>query len=60
MNQSIKEAVEMPEKYLIEMVCDWRAMEKSNGNSAADFYEENKDRIILHENSRKRLEEVLI
>ena len=54
-----REAIEMPEKCMMEMICDWRAMGRNGGESAPDFYKRNKDQIILHENTRKRLEEIL-
>lgn len=52
-------AMEMPDKYLLEMICDWRAIGKVLNNSAAEFYQNNKEHIVLHEETRKRLESIV-
>jgi len=52
-------ALEMPKEYLIEMVLDWIAMGMKNNNSALEYYEKNKNKILLHFNTRKELEKLL-
>ena len=51
-------AIEMPVKYATEMVCDWIGAGKAiNGkNDVVSWYEKNKDKMILHENTRKFVE----
>ena len=54
-------ALEMPENYVIEMVSDWWAFSHKSGNlyEIFDWYKKNKKRQILHENTRKLVEEIL-
>lgn len=47
-NQIKKDALPMPEKYVKEMVSDWKAMGKMFGDTAEDFYWKNKEKMILH------------
>ena len=49
----------MPEKYIMEMVCDWRAMNPAEPNDARQWYLQKRDKIILHQESRKFLEKIL-
>lgn len=53
------EAKEMYIVYIIEMVCDWIAMGRSFNNTAKEFYESKKDDIILHPETRVKLELIL-
>ncbi len=54
------EAFKMPKVYIIEMLIDWKATEKKEGLlPIQDFYENNKDSMILHEDTRIELEELL-
>lgn len=49
--------LEIPKKYLKEMLADWRGMSKANGLDTCKFwYDENKDKIIIHPECRKWLE----
>ncbi|MEO2204712.1 DUF5662 family protein [Paenibacillus pabuli] len=63
-NHFEREALPMPRKYLIEMVCDWRSFSRKWGrrvkesNLVERMMESNK--IILHDETRKELEELLI
>lgn len=41
------EPKKMPDKYIIEMILDWIAMGMKFNNSAIDYYEKNKDNIII-------------
>ena len=54
-------ALEMPYKYVIEMICDWWSFSFKQGNLKEIFnwYEKNKQNMILHENTRKLVEEIL-
>lgn len=54
-------AFEIPEKYLIEMLCDWvgAGRAQKNGIDTKDWYMMNKDKMVLHPTTRKRLEELL-
>ena len=53
--------LEMPDKYLIEMVCDWLGAGKAiTGKwSAWDWYEKNKAVIQLHPSTRATVETIL-
>lgn len=53
--------LEMPYEYIIEMVCDWWSFSWKTGNLYEIFswYEKNKNHMILHENTRKDVEDLL-
>ena len=50
--------IEMPRKYVIEMICDWWAFSWATDNlyEIFNWYEEHKDNIKLHRNTRKMVE----
>lgn len=50
---------EMPFRDVVEMVCDWQAMGYKFGNTAKDWYEKNKNKIILGTVQRIWVEELL-
>lgn len=50
---------EMKNRYIKEMIADWRAMGKVFGDTAEEFYSTNKSEIILHSNTRKKVEKIL-
>jgi len=52
---------QMPYKYMIEMVCDWKGAGKAiTGNSnPLEWYAKYKDIIILEEYTRSRVEEII-
>jgi hypothetical protein len=54
-------ALEMPEEYAIEMVCDWWAFSHKSGNlkEIFDWYKSHKKNMILHEKTKKFVEELL-
>lgn len=53
-------AKKIPRKYILQMICDWRAMSnKFKNNTPRQFYEENKNNMVIHEQSRKDLEEII-
>jgi hypothetical protein len=50
--------LEMPEKYVKEMVCDWKGAGKAQGvkSSVKEWYDKNKDKMKFHENTKKLIE----
>ena len=54
-------ALEMPIEYVIEMICDWWSFSFKNGDlrEIFDWYEKHKERMILHERTRKLVEYIL-
>ena len=56
---SIGREDEMPFTFVVEMVCDWQAMGYKFGNNAKDWYEKNKNEIVLGKRQRKWVEELL-
>ena len=54
--------VPMPEKYIIQMVCDWEAMalRKSGNSSALDFWLTNEKTMILHPITKRCIEGSLL
>ena len=54
-------ALEMPERYVYEMVADWWSFSwvKQNLTEIFDWYEEHKGKMILHENTRALVEDIL-
>jgi len=55
------EILEMPAKYMSEMICGWIAAGKIHANTTniESWYNANKDRIILHENTRVWVEDYI-
>ena len=55
------QALEMPREYVIEMICDWWAFSHKSGNlyEIFDWYKSHKNNMILHENTKKLVEELL-
>lgn len=54
-------ALEIPEEYVYEMIADWWSFSWRSGNlnEIFDWYEKHKDRMILHSNTRKLVEDIL-
>lgn len=54
-------AVPMHHRYIVEMICDWWSFSWSKGNlyEIFDWYEEHKDKMILHERTRNTVESIL-
>lgn len=52
---------ETPKKYVIEMVCDWDACgrAKPDGIGTKAWYEKFKDKMVLHPNTKRLLEELI-
>ena len=55
------EALEIPEEYAQEMICDWLsfAIKAKNINNFFSWYAENKPKQILHPNTRIWVEEII-
>lgn len=55
-----EEALEMPIKYAIEMICDWWSFSHKTGNlyEIFDWYEKHKG-MVLHKKTRKFVEDTL-
>lgn len=51
----------MPLRYVLEMICDWWAFSWSKGNlyEIFDWYDSHKKHMILHENTRELVEDIL-
>lgn len=54
-------ALKMPDIYVYEMVADWGsfAYQKKDGSELIKWYESHKDKMILHEDTRKKVEELV-
>ena len=54
-------ALEMPEIFVFEMIADWWSFSWKCGNlnEIFNWYEEHKDNVILHEKTRRRVEDIL-
>ena len=55
------EALAMPSIYILEMVCDWWAFSWAKGDLTEIFkwYDEHKDNMILHAETRKKIDILL-
>lgn len=53
--------LEMPDNYILEMICDWWAFSWADGNLSEMFnwYDEHKKYMKLHPDTRKRVEYIL-
>lgn len=52
--------LDMPENYIIEMLCDWSSFQYKNPESTANkWYNDNKDIMLLSENTRNIIEKYL-
>jgi hypothetical protein len=54
-------ALEMPDRYMIEMLCDWWTFSWANNDLFRIFkwYDEHKEHIILHAYTRKKISIIL-
>lgn len=53
-------ALKMPVKYAIEMVCDWRGAGKASGKGdTLNWYLKNREKMVLHADTRAFVEELL-
>lgn len=53
------QALPMPRKYLIEMVCDWRSFSRKWGRKVKPSTLDLTDKIILHPDTKKELEIIM-
>lgn len=62
-NKHTKEALPMPKKYIVEMVCDWRSFSRMWGRKAKETHLVEKmmasSHIILHPDTREELEKLV-
>ena len=49
----------MPRKYIKQMVADWRGMARKFGDTARIFYEKNKHKMVLNNETVIALEKLL-
>ena len=54
-------ALDMPKPYIIEMICDWWSFSINKGywGEIINWYEKEKNKMILSENTRKEVERIL-
>ena len=54
-------ALDIPHKYVVEMICDWWSFSWRNGNlyEIFDWYDAHKAHMILSDNTRELVEEIL-
>lgn len=48
--------IEMPMKYVKQMIADWNGMSRKFGGSTKDYFEKNKESMILHKETIKKIE----
>lgn len=59
-DEGILEPLSMPEKYIIEMLCDWQSFSYKNPESTAwKWYYDNKDKMMLHNDTIKIIEKYI-
>ena len=51
--------LEMPEKYVKQMIADWNGMSRKFGGNTREYYEKNKDEMILHQKTIEKIENLL-
>ncbi len=51
--------VEMPMKYIKQMVCDWDGMSRKFGGSTCDYFRKNENTMILHPETKAKIESIL-
>lgn len=52
-------ALDIPIKYIIEMLCDWQSAGNHYGNTAYDWYSKQKDKMILSDKTREIVEKYI-
>ena len=54
-------ALEMPEEYVIEMICDWWSFSHKSGKleEIFDWYKSHKSNMIMHKNTKAMVEDIL-
>lgn len=53
--------LEMPEEYVIEMICDWWSFSHKTGEleEIFEWYRDHKSNMIMHKNTKKLVEDIL-
>lgn len=51
--------VPMPEKYIKQMICDWKGMSRKFGGNWIDYYNKNKENFILHPQTENTIERII-
>jgi len=59
LNPNTGEAVPMPRKFMLEMVCDWRSFSRRRGRKVKDTTLDLTDKIVVHPDTRRELERVM-
>ncbi|MGD6993792.1 DUF5662 family protein [Sutcliffiella horikoshii] len=54
-----KQALPIPRKYLIEMVCDWRSFSRNWGRTVKNSTLDLTNKIVLHPDTKKELEDII-
>lgn len=49
----------MPVRYAIEMICDWNGKSKMGSRTASSWYAIHKNKIVIHQDNRKLIEDLL-
>lgn len=49
----------IPDKYVKQMIADWRAMGRKFGDTAKDYYSKNQSRMKLHHTTRDLIDVIL-
>lgn len=54
-------ALEMPEEYVVEMICDWWAFSHKAGKLTEifDWYKDHRSNMVLHKNTKTLVEDLL-
>lgn len=47
--------IEMPIKYVMQMVADWNGMSRKFGGNSLKYFNENRDKMILHQKTIERV-----
>lgn len=58
-DQSEKIALPIPEKYCLEMICDWTAMSRQFGDTPIEFFNKNRHKMVLHPKTVAMIEKEL-
>jgi hypothetical protein len=59
-NPNTKEALPMPKKYIIEMVCDWRSFSRKWGRKVKESTLNLTEKIVVHPDTKRELEIVMM
>lgn len=49
----------MPVKYIRQMIADWRGMSRKFGGSLDQYWNDNKDKMILHQSTVDKINEII-